>query len=122
MKIRITVGEVALEAELNDTPTARQVTEVLPIETTFNTWGEEIYFALPVEADLDDTAREVVELGDLRYWPAGRAFCVFFGQTPMSRPGRIVPAGPVNVIGRVLGDSTRLKEVMGEKEVRVEPM
>lgn len=121
MKIRITVGEVALEAELDDSPTARKVAETLPLATAFNTWGEEIYFTIPVEADLDDTAREVVDPGDLGYWPTGSAFCIFFGQTPMSSPGKIVPAGPVNIIGRVSGDAGRLKEVMGEREIRVEP-
>ena len=121
MNIRITVGDVELEAELNDSPTARKVAETLPLETAFNTWGEEIYFTVPVEADLDDTAREVVDPGDLGYWPTGGAFCIFFGQTPMSSPGKIVPAGPVNIIGRVSGDAGRLKEVMGEREIRVEP-
>lgn len=121
MKIRIMVGNVELDAELNDSPTARKIAGVLPLSTPFSTWGEEIYFTVPVEADLDDTAREVVEPGDLGYWPTGRAFCIFFGQTPMSSPGKIVPAGAVNIIGRVLGDAGRLKNVMEEGEIRVEP-
>lgn len=120
MKIRITVGDVSMEAELNDSPTAKKVAEALPITTPFNTWGEEIYFSIPVEALLDDTAQEVVELGDLGYWPSGSAFCIFFGQTPMSEPGKIVPASAVNIIGKVIGDATRFKGVMGEREVTLE--
>jgi len=117
MKIRISVGDLTMEAELNETPTAQKVANALPIRTTFNTWGEEIYFAIPVEADLDESAKEEVELGDLGYWPTGTAFCIFFGQTPMSTPEKIVPASAVNIIGKVLGDATRFKEVMHEREV-----
>ena len=122
MKIRINVGSLSMEAELNNSPTAKKVAEALPITTPFNTWGEEIYFSIPVEAQLDETAREVVALGDLGYWPTGRAFCIFFGQTPMSEPGKIVPASAVNIIGKVSGDATKLKEVMGEREVTLEPV
>ena len=122
MKIGITVGSLSMEAELNDSPTAKKVAEALPITSPFNTWGEEIYFSIPVEAQLDDTARDVVELGDLGYWPTGSAFCIFFGQTPMSEPGKIVPASAVNIIGKVIGDAAKFKEVMGEREVTMEPM
>ena len=120
MDIKITVGHIALEAELNDTPTARQIGKVLPLKTSFNTWGDEIYFAIPVEADLDDSAREEVGMGDLGYWPQGNAFCIFFGSTPMSTEGKIIPASAVNIIGRVKGDVTLFKEVMDENEVIVE--
>jgi hypothetical protein len=119
MKIIITIGHLNLDAELNDTPTARKVAEVLPLKTSFSTWGDEIYFTIPVEAELDESAREEVEMGDLGYWPAGAAFCIFFGPTPMSTEGKIVPASAVNIIGRVLGDAERLKEVMGEAEIRI---
>lgn len=120
MKIRITVGDLSMEADLKDSLTAQKVAEALPITTSFSTWGEEIYFAIPVDADLDDTAREVVGLGDLGYWPTGSAFCIFFGQTPMSEPGKIVPASAVNIIGKVIGDATKFKEVMGERNVTLE--
>ena len=116
----IRVGTLSLEAELNDTPTANKIAAALPIRTSFNTWGDEIYFAIPVNAALDDSAQEVVELGDLGYWPPGKAFCIFFGQTPASQPGKIMPASAVNVIGKVLGDATRFKTVMREREVVLE--
>jgi hypothetical protein len=119
MKIHITLGHLNMDAELNDTPTARKVAEVLPLKTSFSTWGDEIYFTIPVEAELDENAREEVNTGDLGYWPTGSAFCIFFGPTPMSSEGKIVPASAVNIIGRVLGDATRLKEVMGEEEISI---
>jgi hypothetical protein len=122
MKIKISVGDLSMEAELNDSPTAKKVGEALPITSPFSTWGEEIYFSIPVEAQLDDTAGEVVELGDLGYWPAGSAFCIFFGQTPMSEPGKIVPASAVNIIGKVIGDAKKFKTVMNEREVTLEPV
>ena len=120
MRIRITVGGVALEAELNDTATAAKIGEALPIRTSFNTWGDEIYFSIPVDEELDDSAQEVVEIGDLGYWPPGSAFCIFFGLTPVSEPGRIMPASAVNVIGKVVGDATLFKQAMRAREVVLE--
>ncbi|MBI5569336.1 MAG: hypothetical protein HY914_05260 [Desulfomonile tiedjei] len=117
MKISITVGKLSMEAELNDTPTARKIAEALPVSTAFNTWGDEIYFSIPVKAQLDESAREVVDLGDLGYWPSGNAFCIFFGPTPMSSGGSIVPASAVNIVGKVLGDATLFKQVMLERQV-----
>ena len=120
MKIKITVGHITLDAELNDAPTAQKVADILPIKTSFSTWGDEIYFAIPVESDLDGSAKEEVEVGDLGYWPTGNAFCIFFGPTPMSRGPKPIPASAVNIIGRVQGDATHFKEVMHESEVAVE--
>ncbi len=77
-RIRITAGAVSHLAELNDSPTAATIQKALPIEARANTWGHEIYFAIPVGQGLDDTAVEVVQVGDLGYWPTGRAFCIFF--------------------------------------------
>ena len=111
-----------MEAELNETPTAQKIAAELPLRTSFNTWGDEIYFAIPVDADLDDSAQDVVEVGDLGYWPPGKAWCIFFGQTPVSQPGKIMPASTVNVIGKVLGDATAFKAVLREREVVVEAL
>jgi hypothetical protein len=120
MRIVIRIGTLSMEAELNETPTAKKIAAALPLRATFNTWGDEIYFATPVDANLDDSAQDVVELGELGYWPPGKAWCIFFGQTPVSQPGKIMPASAVNVIGKVLGDATQFKTVMREREVIVE--
>ncbi|MGB9618383.1 MAG: cyclophilin-like fold protein [Desulfomonilaceae bacterium] len=120
MKIKITIGSLEALAELDDTVTARQIWDSLPWSGPFSTWGDEIYFFIPVEAPLDETAREWVEVGELGYWPSGRAFCIFFGPTPVSTQDKIIPASAVNIIGRVVTDPLAFKEVMGEAFVTVE--
>ncbi len=119
-RIKVTAGKVELYAELNETKTADLIWESLPIESRVNTWGDEIYFTVPVQAELDDSAREVVELGDMGYWPPGSAFCIFFGPTPNSRGDEIRPASAVNVFGKVVGDATVLKGSRSGVSVRVE--
>lgn len=120
MKINIIIGALSVAAELNDSPTALKIAEALPIETSFSTWGDEIYFAIPVDAPLEETAQEEVEMGNLGYWPTGKAFCIFFGETPVSPPGKIVPASAVNIIGQVLEDADQFKGAMQEPRVRLE--
>ena len=119
-RIKVTVGEVEVYGELNEAETADLIWNGLPIESQINTWGDEIYFSIPIQAELEDSAREVVELGDMGYWPPGNAFCIFFGPTPNSRGGEIRPASVVNVFGKVIGDPKVLKTVRTGASVRVE--
>ena len=108
--IVITAGRVSAEARLNDSKTAAAIWEALPIDAKADTWGDEIYFDIGLTA-APESPREVVEPGDLGYWPPGRAFCIFFGPTPMSRGDEIRPASPVNVVGRIVGDPKAFKAV-----------
>lgn len=118
--IRIRAGGVEAEAELNESGTATALWEALPISARANTWGDEIYFAIPVKRD-EERAQETVHMGDLGYWPPGSAFCIFFGPTPASRSAdEIRPASPVNVLGRVSGDATRFKQVRSGEQVTIE--
>lgn len=117
--IEIVVGALRLDAELADTATARALAAALPIETAFNTWGDEIYFSVPVVEAPDETATEEVEVGTLAYWPAGAAVAIFFGRTPASTDARPRPVEPVNLVGRVLGDATRLREAKAAPTVRI---
>jgi len=119
-EIVITVNDLQLEGVLHDSPTAQALAAALPLTAKAHRWGEEIYFPVPVAADLDDTARTVVQVGDLGYWPTGRAFCIFFGLTPSSVPGEIRPAGAVNLVGRLTGDPCCLTAVAEGAPVRVE--
>jgi hypothetical protein len=122
MRIKISTpstGEVYAEFSEENLETARAIWDALPIEARANTWGEEIYFSIPVEAGAENT-REVVEMGDLGYWPPGKAFCIFFGRTPASRGDEIRPASPVNVFGKVSGDPRVFKKVRGGERVTLE--
>jgi len=118
-KIRITAGEVSATAILNESRTAEAIWEALPITARANTWGDEIYFGIPVYLQ-EENAQEVVSMGDLGYWPPGHAMCIFFGRTPMSRGNEIRPASPVNVWGKVEGDATVFKKVADGTRITVE--
>ena len=117
-KIKITVGEIEAEAELNDTRTAQAIWEVLPLKKQVNLWGDEIYFSIPLSLALE-AGQELVNVGDLGYWPAGNAFCIFFGPTPISQSGEIRPASQVTVFAKVIGDATVFKEVCSGKEITI---
>jgi hypothetical protein len=117
--IVITAGEVRLQAELNDGATAAKIWEALPITAKANTWGEEIYFGIPVRVEEEADAKADVEVGTLAYWPPGHAFCIFFGPTPASSGEKPRAASPVNPIGRVLGDATALRQVQDGEKVRL---
>jgi hypothetical protein len=119
--IIIKVKNLKVAAELNDSQAADKIYKKLPIESRVNTWGEEIYFNIPVLADLEEAyAKDIVELGDLGYWPQGPAFCIFFGQTPISEPSKIKPATAVNVIGRVFGDPKVFKKIKDGEVISLE--
>lgn len=118
-QIAVRAGSVEQRAELNDSPTAGKIWDALPIEARANTWGDEIYFAIPVMAELSEP-RQVVEKGDLGYWDQGHAFCIFFGPTPVSTPDEIRPASAVDIVGRLLGEPEEFKQVDDGETVTIE--
>ncbi len=120
-RIAIKAGQVSATAVIHQTPTADAIWNSLPIEGRANTWGDEIYFSIPVKAELEKGAKDVVEPGDLGYWPTGSAFCIFFGPTPASRGNEIRPASAVNIVGKVQGDPKIFKQVSSGARVVIEP-
>jgi len=118
-RIHITAGGISATALLNDTATAQAIWDALPITATANTWGDEIYFSIPVKLDTE-SGQETVDLGDLGYWSPGTAFCIFFGPTPMSRGDEIRPASPVTVFGHVEGDAVLFRAVPSGARVTLE--
>ncbi len=118
--IRLTVGTLSLSAELYDTPCARAVASALPLAARPQEWGDEFYFEVPVGLQSDQTATTSVKVGDIGYWPPGRALAVFFGPTPMSTGPDPVPASEVNIVGRITGDALLLRKARGAREVRIE--
>jgi uncharacterized protein len=118
--IRITAGKVQASADLNDSATADAVWNALPIRATANTWGDEIYYTIPVQLAESHDAKAVVGMGDLGYWAPGSAMCIFFGPTPVSRGSEIRPASPVNVFGKVKGEATVFKAVRSGESILIE--
>lgn len=108
-----------MQAELNNTKTARALYEILPLEGRANTWGEEIYFPIPLYLEIED-GKEIVEMGDLGYWPDGNSLCIFFGPTPASRKNEIRAASAVTVLGKIVGNPKLLKQVASGAKVIVE--
>ena len=118
-RIRIAIDDIVVKAELNDTSTAKAIWDSLPIQSEANIWGDEVYFSIGLKLS-EERPKDVVELGDLGYWPPGRAMCIFFGRTPASRGDEIRPASPVNVFGKMIGDARTLKKVRDGDKIRVE--
>ncbi len=118
-EIKVIVGDVELKGQLKDTNCAEVFEEMLPMEKAFQTWGNEFYFPIAVEMELDETARTEVEVGTLAYWPPGKAIALFFGETPDSTTKKPVAASDVNVIGSV-EESEKLKDVKDEGKIRIE--
>jgi len=120
-RLRLRIGEVEAVVELNDTETARALYESAPFESVAETWGDEVYFSTPVSKGLEEGhAKEVVELGEVGYWPPGRAMCLFFGPTPVSGPGEIRPASAVTIVGRLVTDPEELRKVKDGDPIKVE--
>jgi uncharacterized protein len=118
--VRITVDNVSLRAELFDTACAKAIVARLPINARPDEWGDEYYFEIPVTTSLDETATTKVKVGDIGYWPPGRAIAIFFGRTPMSTGPDPFPASAVNLVGKIIDDPTLLKKTKGAAEIIIE--
>ena len=120
MKIAISWNGHALEADLFDTPTARALMAALPIESKANTWGDEVYFEVPIAAKLEADAREVVDPGTVCFWVQGGSLALPFGPTPASEGSECRLVTRVNVLGTIIGDARVLDSVRSGAKIRVE--
>jgi hypothetical protein len=118
-RICISSGDIQVMAVLNETATAQAIWEALPLTGSASTWGDEIYFSIPLQLGTEK-GQDTVELGDLAYWSPGTAFCIFFGPTPMSRGNEIRPASAVTVFGRAEEDMAVFRSVPSGALVSVE--
>jgi hypothetical protein len=121
-RIELTVGSVTIEALLRDTPTADAVYRSLPIQSTVRTWGQEVYFPVPISVDLEGDARDLVTAGEFAFWVEGACIAIGFGPTPASRGEEIRLAAPTNIWADASGDVTRLGAVKAGDPVRVEAL
>jgi hypothetical protein len=118
IRIRWPKGEAT--ASLLDTPTAARVVKALPCESSASTWGEEVYFQVPVAAALEADARQVVDPGTVCFWVEGRSLALPFGPTPVSRGGECRLVAKVNVLGKLDVDPRLLAQVRDGDPIRVE--
>jgi len=118
-RIIIEAGGVESQAILADSESAKAIWNCLPIESICNIWGDEVYFNISVSLSLDETAKEIVDMGDLGYWPTGKALCIFFGPTPISKRDEIRPASAVNIVGKIVGDPKIFKKISSGTKVSV---
>jgi hypothetical protein len=118
-KILIQFDKLSFAATLNESPTAEAIWQQLPIESQVNTWGDEIYFEIPVNMPQEPNAREILAIGELGYWPIGHSFCIFFGPTPVSTDHRPRAFSPVNILGEILGDSQGLRAIKDQDKVKL---
>ena len=119
MRIRFDFGTLTLEADLLDTPTAKAIAAALPLDASALTWGEEVYFEIPVEVQREKDARAVMTAGEIAYWPVGPAIAIGFGRTPISHDNEIRLASPCNVFAKALGDVKTLKQITAGTRVKV---
>lgn len=119
-RVRFVLGDVSLDAECRDTPTAAAVLAALPFDAAARTWGEEVYFEAPVAVGLEPGARDVVEPGEIAFWVEGSSIAIGFGPTPASRGDEIRLVAPVNVWADALGDARALAAVRPGSPIRVQ--
>ena len=118
-RIRFNFGTLTLDAELLDTPTAKAIAAALPVTSSVLTWGEEVYFDVPVEVKREANARAVVTPGEVAYWPEGPAIALGFGCTPISQGNETRLASPCNIFAKALGDVKALAKVKAGTKVEV---
>jgi len=120
MRIRIKWAGGELTATLKDSPTSQKLLEALPSSSKANLWGEEVYFSIPVSAELEQDARQVVPPGTVCFWVEGSSLAIPYGPTPVSVNDECRLVTEVNILGQVDGDPRLLESVRSGENIIVE--
>ena len=110
-KINISAGEFLTTATLNNSSYSEKFYDSLPLEGSCQIWGDELFFSTSINMEEDDQSLEVVNIGDIAFWPPGSAFCIFWGPTPMSQGKEIRPASKVNLLGSIDSQLSKIKNI-----------
>lgn len=118
MKIKILTNNLEIEAELNNSNTSKKIYKKLPITSTVNIWGEEIYFSIPISLEQESPTNDL-EIGDIGYWPPGNSFCIFFGRTPASINNKPKAASDVTLLGKITKNINLLKDIKDGSKIKI---
>jgi hypothetical protein len=118
--IIIKIGDLELKAELNESASSEKVKALLPLEFSMSRWGDEYYGDCGIKSDLSQDAKDVMEIGELAVWPAGKALCIFFGPTPASEGNEPRAVSPVNPVGKLVDNPAMLKDLGSSINVKIE--
>ena len=122
MQIQIRIADILLTATLRNTPTAQAILAALPIDSRAQTWGEEVYFSTPVNVELEQDARDVVQAGELAFWIEGSCIAIGFGPTPISRGDEIRLAARTNIWADTEDDVRQLKIIQAGAPIHIEAL
>ena len=119
-KCKITIDKIIFEVVLFNSPTANKIWNSLPISSNIKTWGKEIYFYTDVSANKEPNAKSIIELGEIAYWPTGKAIAIGFGKTPISQKDEIRLADDCNIWGKTNFDLKKLENIAEGKPIKIE--
>ncbi|MDX1387434.1 MAG: cyclophilin-like fold protein [bacterium] len=119
MKIKISSGTHEFTATLRDSPSSKMLMKILPIQSQANTWGDEVYFEVPMNAALEKDAQQVVDPGTVGFWTQGNCLAIPFGPTPISEGQECRLADRVNLLGKIDGDPKALRVLKSGDPIRV---
>ena len=119
-KCKITIDKIIFEVVLFDSPTANKIWNSLPISSNIKTWGKEIYFYTDVVANKEPNAKSIIELGEIAYWPSGKAIAIGFGKTPISQKDEIRLADDCNIWGETKFNLKKLENIAEGQPIKIE--
>ena len=117
--INLKFSNYTLNIKLRSTNTANAIKNILPFKSIVKTWGDEIYFEIPIKKnlDLESDAKDVINLGEIAYWIDGKCIAIGYGKTPISQNNEIRLAAKTNIWGDAVLDVKELGKIRNGDEI-----